>query len=356
VALGVAGQHNRPERFVSSYSGPLHVIISSSDNKNFGNQHPVKLGKIFIYNFNGITNISPKGSQRNKISFDSLVNVNNCLSSLWLPLNNNHIAPISSTLIYSLNVIRLDQCVSEEDFWDGWECCYKIIEFKRINVKRDGVLVPTNLVELKFLSPKLSDKLLVFKIIHPASPNIPPSVQCFRCLRFAHTQKFCRGQQPCNHCSDINHSIASCEKRLLSSPQCFNFKLDKLLPTDPVPSWLRKKSSNVLWQLKTSLMLKPRNNILLISDSQSCLLALSYDLFNSFLSPLVPIIKSLVYRLNTENKVVQFLWVPSYVDDAVNKGADYLAFSTKHYIHRSPFKTPASNRLLPTENCFVMHG
>jgi hypothetical protein len=49
------------------------------------------------------------------------------------------------------------------------------------------------------------------------------------------------------------------------------------------------------------------NNILFASDSQSCLLAFSSNPFNSSLSPLVLLIKSLVFRLYTDNKCVQFV-------------------------------------------------
>jgi len=87
------------------------------------------------------------------------------------------------------------------------------------------------------------------------------------------------------------------------------------------------------------------SSFLILSDSQSCLLAISSDPFLSSLSPLVLIIKSLVYRLSLADKTVKFLWIPSHVGIAGNERADHLAFSTKFLIYSSPFKTPASDFL-----------
>ncbi|KAL4156135.1 hypothetical protein QTP88_000170 [Uroleucon formosanum] len=88
------------------------------------------------------------------------------------------------------------------------------------------------------------------------------------------------------------------------------------------------------------------SSFLILSDSQSCLLAISSDSFLSSLSPLVLIIKSLVYRISLADKTVKFFWIPSHVGIAGNERADYLAFSTKSLIYFSPYKTPASD-LLP---------
>jgi len=126
-------EHNIVEIFASSYRGPLHVIISSQSNNNIGNLHPFKLGKVSIKTFNGITNISPIGAHKIKITFNSLSNTNECLSSSWSP-ENDYVDSIPRSFIYSLGDILFDLCVSEDDFWDRWECCHKIVEFRRINI------------------------------------------------------------------------------------------------------------------------------------------------------------------------------------------------------------------------------
>uniref|UniRef100_A0A2S2Q3K3 Uncharacterized protein n=1 Tax=Sipha flava TaxID=143950 RepID=A0A2S2Q3K3_9HEMI len=81
--------------------------------------------------------------------FDSLHNANNCPNSPWLS-DNGFIATIPNSLIYSLGVIRLDPCVPDEDLREGLECRYKVVEFHRINIKRDKQWFPQNSSDLNF--------------------------------------------------------------------------------------------------------------------------------------------------------------------------------------------------------------
>jgi hypothetical protein len=228
------------ETFSSDYTGPLYIIISSTENKNVGNLHPVKLGKLFINNFKGITSISPIGSYRIKIAFDSLHYANICLISPWLS-ENNFTASIPNSLIYSLGVIHLDLCVSKDDFWEGFECRYKAVEFRCINIKRDNILIPTKLVEIKFLSPKLPENISIFKVIYAVSPGIRSPVQCMRCLRFGHTQKYCCSKERCSHCGEFNHCIDTCEIHLTTAPKCFNCNLNHIASDRSCAEWSIQK-------------------------------------------------------------------------------------------------------------------
>jgi hypothetical protein len=92
--------------------------------------------------------------------FDSLHNANNCPNSPWLS-DNGFIATIPNSLIYSLGVIRLDPCVPDEDLREGLECRYKVVEFHRINIKRDKQWFPQNSSDLNFYHLN-SLKIIVF--------------------------------------------------------------------------------------------------------------------------------------------------------------------------------------------------
>ncbi|KAL4104053.1 hypothetical protein QTP88_019366 [Uroleucon formosanum] len=105
--------------FSPDYNGPLMILVECIDlEKNLGNWHPIKAAKFFSTHFTGITNIKPAGSKKIKISFDSIMNANLCLTSDVL-LECGFTTTIPSNLIFSFGIIRLDSDFLEEDFLDG---------------------------------------------------------------------------------------------------------------------------------------------------------------------------------------------------------------------------------------------
>lgn len=67
------------------------------------------------------------------------------------------------------------------------------------------------------------------------------------------------------------------------------------------------------------------NIFLIASDLMSCLQSLSFNPFNSHLSPLVLRIKTILFSLCQSGFIIQFLWVSSHVDIYSNEVADFLA-------------------------------
>lgn len=229
------------QTFPSDYIGPVIILVECIDlNKNLGNWHPLKTAKFFSTNFNGITNIKPAGSKKVKISFDSILNGNLCLTSDTL---NEHgfTASIPSNLIYSFGIIKLDPDVSEDDFRDGVQSSFPIVNFKRISIKKDGNILPTRIVELKFLSPKLPQYISIYNMIFDVNPSIRSPVQCNRCLRYGHTQKFCRSDTRCGHCGGSKHSITECPSIHTTDPICLFCKLPHIATDRSCQEWSTQK-------------------------------------------------------------------------------------------------------------------
>jgi len=234
-------QPNLPECFPLLYSGPLHVLVSASSEYHLGNFHPVKLGKIFSKLFVGIQSINSIGAKRVKITFDSVINANACLTSTSLA-EHGYTASIPHTLLYCIGVIRLDKSISEEDFWEGHECSAKVISFRRINIKNnENSLIASNLVELKFFSPTLPQKLSIYKVLFDIAPSIRSPVQCSRCLRFGHTAKFCRSKERCSHCGCFDHNESTCGVKTTSPPSCIFCKLGHPSTDRSCSEWLIQK-------------------------------------------------------------------------------------------------------------------
>jgi len=229
------------QTFSPDYNGPVVILVECIDlEKNLGNWHPIKAAKFFSTHFTGITNIKSAGSKKIKISFDSITNANLCLTSDVL-LECGFTATIPSNLIFSFGIIRLDSEVLEDDFLDGVQSCFPIVSFKRISVKKDGNMVATRIVELKFLSPKLPQHISIYNMIFDVKPSIRSPVQCNRCLRFGHTQKFCRSDPRCSHCGTSKHSISECPTVHTTDPSCIFCKLPHLATDRSCKEWSIQK-------------------------------------------------------------------------------------------------------------------
>ena len=169
--------------------------------------HTLKYANIFSSNFVGINNIKAIGHKKIMITF-----------------NTN----ISSTLIYTFGIIRVDSSLTEEDFREGLDNTVRAVAFKCISIKKDNIPTPTRVVEIKFLSPKIPDTVSIYNVIFKISPSVRSPIQCNNCLRFGHTAKFCRSKARCSHCGLNDHSISTCLSNNATDPVCIFCKLPRL--------------------------------------------------------------------------------------------------------------------------------
>lgn len=66
---------------------------------------------------------------------------------------------------------------------------------------------------------------------------IPPVVQCFKCLRYGHSQKQCRGKLRCPNCSE-EHDKVNCHSPV---PKCIYCKEEHISTSKNCPEFLRQK-------------------------------------------------------------------------------------------------------------------
>ncbi|KAL4127071.1 hypothetical protein QTP88_011269 [Uroleucon formosanum] len=229
--------NNLLHSFTPDYNDAIIILAECIDqNINMGNWHPISAAKFFTKNFIGISNIKPAGSKKIKITFNSILNGNNCLNS-DIPRSNGFHVNIPSSLIYSYGIIKLDINISEEEFFEG-QCSPVTIEaFKRISIQKDGKTIQTRTVELKFIAPKIPSVISIYNMIFEVMPSIRSPIQCNRCLRFGHTQKYCRSEARCSHCGETKHSIDSCPSTQATDPICLYCKLPHLATDRSCREW-----------------------------------------------------------------------------------------------------------------------
>ncbi|KAL5233225.1 hypothetical protein ACI65C_000635 [Semiaphis heraclei] len=101
---------------------------------------------------------------------------------------------------------------------------------------------PSKMVELKFLSPKLPEKVAIYKVLFKVSPSIRSPVICQNCLRYGHTAKFCRGKANCLHCGLPDHSFSNCPTKESTVPSCFHCKGSHIATNRSCMEWSRQKN------------------------------------------------------------------------------------------------------------------
>jgi hypothetical protein len=181
-------------------NSPLICIVQYVNKSlNVGNLHTFQFDILAFKVVDGIAYIQSAGPARIKIT--SATTSNNFLSSSILS-EFNWSASISSLLIYSFDVIRIEPLFTEEDFWDGVDSPIGLIGFKRIFSSIDGSQLSSILVELKFKSISFSELISIFKVKFKMDPSIRSSTEFKKCWPFGHTQLFCRVFA----CSTINKS------------------------------------------------------------------------------------------------------------------------------------------------------
>lgn len=151
---------------------PVIILVECVDpSKNLDNWHPLKAAKFFSSNFKGITNIKQISSNKIKIAFNCMTKGNLCLNSNILNINGLLSLFHLGTLLYSFGIIKIDNSFSEKDFRDGLQSSVSVETFKRISVKKDGTIIHTRIVELKFEAPKIPSYISIYNMLFDSSTS-----------------------------------------------------------------------------------------------------------------------------------------------------------------------------------------
>jgi len=140
------------------------------------------VANFFSTKFLGITNIKAVGSKKVKITFDTITNSNICLHSDILRANGFHVN-IPGNLIYSYGIIKLDNNISEKEFFKGHRSSVIIDSFKPISIQKDGQIYTDSHSRIEVQSTQISIPHFHFQYVIRSNSKL---------LRFGHTQKYCR--------------------------------------------------------------------------------------------------------------------------------------------------------------------
>ena len=156
-----------------------------------------------------------------------------CLLKLTIFCN----VPIKVTSHASLNsskgVIRCRELegVSEEEMCENLSS-QGVTSVRRIKVRRNNELLPTNTFILTFDVPILPPSIKAGYLNIPVEPFIPNPLRCFKCQRFGHGQNTC-GKLICARCGLPDHDSKTCTKDTI----CANCKGNHCAYSRECPRW-----------------------------------------------------------------------------------------------------------------------
>ncbi|XP_041377291.1 uncharacterized protein LOC121389706 [Gigantopelta aegis] len=237
----------KKSKVISSQHWPRFLVISSTDDGALNKLSPFAIQKAIV----GLAG-EPKSVKKikNGLLVECLTEKHStCLLKSTVFCN----VPIKVTPHTSLNSSKgVNRCrdlagVSEEEICQNLSP-QGVTAVRRIKVRRNNDLLPTNTCILTFNVPTLPQSVKAGYLNIPVEPFIPNPLRCFKCQRFGHGQNTCSGKLTC---ALLDHDSKTCKNDVL----CLNCKGNHCAYSRECPRWkLEKRVQQVKVQNKITFM------------------------------------------------------------------------------------------------------
>ena len=104
-----------------------------------------------------------------------------------------------------------------------------VTDIRRISIRKGKEQIQTNTYILTFNLPHTSKEVKISYCLERVEQYIPVSLRCFKCQKYGHHKKACRGRQTCAKCGekDLDYMEEDCLKEI----RCANCRQDHLVYT-----------------------------------------------------------------------------------------------------------------------------
>ncbi|GBM00617.1 hypothetical protein AVEN_77410-1 [Araneus ventricosus] len=166
------------------------------------------------------------------------------ICSLHVDQHSKHFSYVETSFHKTLNVSR--GVLSNPDFMHVTKAEFleelsdqNVCATRRINIRRDGRLIPTQHVVLTFQTPVLPKSINAGYINCKLRPYILNPLRCFKCQRYGHSQQSCRGTDlVCGKCVESGHEINVCASDAF---KCRNCSGPHAASSKSCPTWIFEK-------------------------------------------------------------------------------------------------------------------
>ena len=117
-----------------------------------------------------------------------------------------------------------------------------VTEVRRILVKRDGKVEPTNTFILTFGLPSIPAYITAAYMKVPVELYIPNPLRCYSCQKFGHGQSTCNRQAVCAKCAEHGHLDSVCP----NNARCANCRGPHTAYSKDCPEWNKQREINTV--------------------------------------------------------------------------------------------------------------
>lgn len=202
---------------------PFLVNVESAS-RNVAGLHYSDLSKmLYKIGVNGVKDVKKTGYNKVGVTFDSFEEANKLLYNDEMK-NRKMKTYIPQSMLSIKGIIRdVGFTIEPEDIIGDSECRAKIIEARRISRRvgkgAEAQFVPTRTVQITFEGKHLPKEIRLYSVNYKVDIYIRSVTQCFKCLRYGHAKKYCRGKFRCSKCGQ-EHSREVCERKDAKEWEC----------------------------------------------------------------------------------------------------------------------------------------
>ncbi|KAM7292150.1 hypothetical protein ISCGN_025396 [Ixodes scapularis] len=226
-----------PAKSPELFKFPKFLVLHSEAEKPLAKLSPFLVSKVL----EGV--VGTNFNAKKMASGDLLVEINTKQQSdALLALNSVSDYKVSVTPHRKLNTIQ--GVISENDLLETSQeelveglVSQGVVGARRITLRRDGVERKTRHIILTFDSTTLPETVKAGYLQCRVRPYVPNPQRCFKCQRFGHGSRNCRGRNTCAKCSSKEHATDACD----NEPHCANCSGNHPAYSRSCPMWKDEK-------------------------------------------------------------------------------------------------------------------
>lgn len=217
-------------------------LESTKPDEKFGNKSPLYLNNIFSRFVKGVKQLKRVNASKYAVMFDNAKNANNLINNSNFLKNHEIKAYIPASEAECIGVIKFVPTeISNKKLFNKLTASQEILSIRRFTKKTPTGIVPLQTVSITFAGNMLPEYVTYELCALRVEPYVRPVLQCYNCMSFGHTSKFCKKATVCSICGN-SHSYKDCDKP--NSPCCVNCKGEHIAIASICPIKRQKLEEN----------------------------------------------------------------------------------------------------------------